>query len=329
MTQFNVTIKVPDAAYRDATKRVFANAAMNILRFGGAITLLSLVIGGFVVLAVRRTPDWTRAVRWSLALAVIPVIDLVAGYESSLFDYNTSVRWQTFRDGSIVSAITQLGLRIGLLVLAFAAIDAALPFASRILGRDVRARLGRSAAVAAITAVVFIATVRTAMDLIASRFPSAATLSFNVPENIAQTLPSLIAIGDAIFQAVIGSAVVACLFTSIAAMSKERPWIGQAAATFALFLVSISPGATPAHMPLMLLQAIVVAVAAWIAARFILGTNALAWPLTIFIAAALKDAGGLAINSRHDLRVQAMIIGAAILIALVVMIAPRIEEPHA
>src|SRR5437762_5121172 len=349
VTQFNITIKVPDAAYREAVKRVFANVVLIVVRIAGAITLLALVVGGFVVAAVRRRPRWLRAFRWSLALAIIPIASIAASYEDNLFGYNTSVNWHTFRGDMFVSIVRDLGVRIGLLFIAFAAIDAAIPFAYDLLRREARARFGRSAAIAAITTVSLLAIVRGVIQLLSQRFPAAASVSMMLPEGVAQPMPSLIAIGEAIYNAVIASGIVASLVVSLRSMSsgarapspalagegagappsRRRWWTGDLAAIAALFCVTIDPGTTPSHMPLMIAQAAAVALTTWIAARFILNGNVLAWPLTIFTALALQSAAGLAQNSRTDLRMHAIVILVAVAAALIAVAAPRLKETHA
>ena len=97
----------------------------------------------------------------------------------------------------------------------------------------------------------------------------------------------------------------------------------------ALFCATIDPGTTPSHMPLMIAQAAAVALTTWIAARFILNGNVLAWPLTIFTALALQSAAGLAQNSRADLRMHTIVILVAVAAALIAVAAPRLKETHA
>src|SRR5256885_4592596 len=60
-------------------------------KIAGAIKLLALVVGGFVVAAVRRRQRWLHAFRWSLALAIIPIASIAASYENKLFGYNQSL----------------------------------------------------------------------------------------------------------------------------------------------------------------------------------------------------------------------------------------------
>src|SRR5205085_8309691 len=56
VSQFTTTIKVPDSVYRDASKQTLRNVVLMVMRIAGIITVLGLVIGGFVVSAARRRP---------------------------------------------------------------------------------------------------------------------------------------------------------------------------------------------------------------------------------------------------------------------------------
>jgi len=140
VTQFTTTVQVPDAVYRDASKQTITNVVLLVLRIIGIIGLLGLVIGGFVVTAARRRPHWSRAFRWTLAMSIIPILSIATAYERNLFGYNTSVKWETFTASIVIDVIRDGAMRIGLLFLAFAAIDAALPYALDLLRRESRAR---------------------------------------------------------------------------------------------------------------------------------------------------------------------------------------------
>src|SRR5947207_2840784 len=129
VTQFAITIKVPESAYRDASKQTLRNVMLIVMKIAGGITLLALVVGGFVVAVTRHRPRWSRALRWTAAMAIIPLAGIAASFETTLFEYNTSVRWETFRAGLAVDVARDAALRIGILFLAFVIIDAALPYA--------------------------------------------------------------------------------------------------------------------------------------------------------------------------------------------------------
>jgi len=75
----------------------------------------------------------------------------------------------------------------------------------------------------------------------------------------------------------------------------------------------------------MLVRAIVLAIAVWIVSRFVLDGNPLAWPLAIFSAMALQSGASL-LQSRDDLRINAVIVFVAIAMAMIWMALPR-QEP--
>jgi membrane protease YdiL (CAAX protease family) len=325
VTQFAITIKAPDSAYREASKQTLRNVMLIVMKIAGGIALLALVVGGFVVAVTRHRPRWSRALRWTLAMAIIPLAGIAASFETTLFEYNTSVRWETFRAGLAVDIARDAAMRIGILFLAFVIIDSALPYGFDLLRREARGRLGRSAAVAAITAIGLFTAVRVAMQLLASRFPAAANVSIDVPSLVAVPWPSLLAIGEALYDAVIGSAIVMAAVVTLRSIHK-RAWIGDAIVVAAIFGASLDAGATAAQMPLMLLRSITQAVVVWGIGRFVLNGNALAWPLAIFLAITLQNAAALDQN-RSDLRTNAIVILIAAIVAVVwIVVTPSASE---
>jgi len=321
VTQFTTTIKVPDAVYREASKQTVRNVVMMVLRIAGIIAVLGLVIGGFVVSAAKRRPRWMRALRWTAAMSIIPIASIAASYESMLFGYGTAVRWETFTASLAVNIIRDAALRIGVLFLAFAALDAAFPYALDLLRRESRARFGRSAALGAVIAVAAFAVVRGAIHLLSVQFPAAANVSIDVSNLVEMSWPSLLAIGEALFDAVLGSAIVAMFVVSLRSLPVPQ-WARDAIAIGALFCASVDAGSTPAQTPLMIVRAIALALTTWAVARFVLNGNALAWPAAIFTAFALQAASALT-QSRADLRVNAIVVLVAVIALLMWLAAPR------
>src|SRR5262249_51854028 len=87
---------------------------------------------------------------------------------------------------------------------------------------------------------------------------------------------------------------------------RWKPWLPPLVAIVVLFLGALDPSAAPRQMPLMLLSAASLAVVAWIAARFLLGRNLLAYPLTLALAMLLSSIGMLLQNERPDLLANAI-----------------------
>lgn len=325
VTQFTTTIKVPEAVYREASNTTIRNIVFVVLRIAGLIVLLALAIGGFVVSAARRRPDWLRALRWTAVMSIVPIGSAIAAHETALFGYHTSVRWETFIATYAIDVLRQIGLGAGILFLSFAALDAALPYAFELRSAKAFRRFGRSAATAAITAVALFAAVRGAMLLLAARFPAAANVSINVPESVAIAWPWLLAIGDAAYYAIIGSAVAAMFAVTLRSLPVPE-WARNAIAMAAIFCASCDPNATAAQTPLMLVRSIVLALTLWAVARFILNGNPLAWPAAIFMAMALRSAAVLVQN--HE---EPSVIFTMVILLLISMIArqPEKEPTHA
>lgn len=172
VTEFTTTVKVPDSVYREPT--TLLNIVLGVLRVVGGLAILSLIVAGFVIAMRRQRFPWQRALRWTLALSVIPLISVAARWESTLFEYNTSIRWQTFISGQTINVVRTVGLQLGMVFLAVAGLAAAYPQAFHLARRETRARLGRSAAVATLTAISIAILFRAGQEAIALHYPSVA-----------------------------------------------------------------------------------------------------------------------------------------------------------
>src|SRR5262249_15538403 len=160
-------------------------------------------IAGFVVALRKGSFPWRRALRWALVLAIVPIGAAVFGWETSLFEYGTSDAWRTFLVGQFTSIARNIGLQIGLIFLAVAALDAAYPAALGRRRRAGRARFGRAALAGALAVVSLLVIREGVMELLASRFPGAATVrGFSVPQSVAISLPALLAVGQMVVRAI-------------------------------------------------------------------------------------------------------------------------------
>lgn len=326
VTQFTTTVKVPDEVYRDAQKQTFLNFVFKLLQIAGAIILLSLVVTGFVFTIRHGGIPWARAARWTAVLAIIPLIRVIARWEWTLFSYNTSVQWPTFRFNASVDTVRTLGFGLGGLFLALAAIFTLRPWAGALLTREGRARFGRSGVVAAISAIAIFQSLRLLLNAIAHLYPSLATVhGFNPPDEVAMRFPAILEGGNAIVQA-IGFCGAIAMFAF--ALKNAPRVVAPCAVIIGIFCSSVDANVPMSEAPLMLFRALAIAVAVWFIARYILGDNPIAWPLTIVIATAAQSALDMLGNSRVDLQQN----GIALLIALVLLIAfvawPR-QEQHA
>ena len=326
VTQFTTTVKIPDAVYRQPT--TLLNTVIFLARLFGMLIIVALIIAGFVVALRAGHFPWRRALRWTLVLAVVPIAATAAGWELSLFVYNTSVGWQTFIAGQWTAVVRNVGLLLGIIFLAITGIEVACPSAFELRRRAGRARFGRAALVGALATIALIAIHQRAFNLIAVRFPNAVALpSLNVPANVAQPLPALLAIGEAVIQVIVGSAAVALFVVALRGL-QWKPWVPAAVAITAMFLAGLDESATPAETPMMLASAASLAVLAWAAARYLLQRNLIAYPLTIALAALLTTASTLLQNHRPDLFANAMA-EIAVIAALVIWIAAPAERAEA
>jgi membrane protease YdiL (CAAX protease family) len=313
VTQFAKTIKIPDSVYREATTQTFLNIALFILKIVGLVALLSFVIAGLVLATRAHGLPWKRALRWSLVASVIPIAAFFVRSESLLFGYATTTAWETFRVGMITAFVRDVGLQTGLMFLALAGLEATYPSALRLVTKEGRARFGRAAVVAAITALSIATLYDVAMQLVAHAFPKAASVNMHAPLEVATPLPALIELGQALFGAVIFAAAIA-LYTS--AVRKHV----AAFTIIAIFCASIDPLATPAQTPMMLGRALVTALLVWVVARYVLDGNPLAWPLAAFLGSLLQATAMMLEHQRTDLQGNAIALFVIALAAIAWMV---------
>lgn len=315
VTQFQKTIRVPESVYREAATQTAQNIILIVLWIGGTVALLSLVIAGLVIATRRAGLPWRRPLRWTLMLSVLPILSLLAQHESMLFSYSTSVGWDTFRVTLITRFVTDAGLQIGLLFLALAGLEATVPYLSQVLTHEGRARFGRSALVAALTALALLVVAEVAGTFLAHAFPAAAIVDFGVFPGVATPLPALTETMRAVIAVIVLCGAVA-LYT--AALRRHAAIITIAA----VFSAAIEPFATSTQTPLILARGLALGILAWVIARFILRGNPLAWPLFVFLGVTLSSASDLLGNARPDLRANALA-----LFVIAVLVAAWIASP--
>jgi membrane protease YdiL (CAAX protease family) len=327
VTQFTTSVRVPEGVYREAGSQTLRNTALVVLRIIGGIALLALIVTGAVAASMRHRPNWMRALRWTLALAIVPILGVMSEHESSLFGYSTSVKWDTFIAGYAVDLLKDVGIRLGILFLAIIAIDAAIPYALDVVSREGRARFGRSALVAALTAVASFAAVRGVIQLIAARFPATANVSLEISNLVAAPFPSVLTIGEALFDAVVASGLIAAFAFGVSSF-RRKPWLRDAITIAVLFCASVRPDATFAQTPLMLFRAAALALLVWAVAKYVLDGNVLAWPLAVFIAVMVNGILSMA-EHRLDLHLHVLAVAVA-LVAMMIWVAwPKAEDAHA
>jgi membrane protease YdiL (CAAX protease family) len=323
VTQFNKTIHVPESVYRQATTQTLLNLILLLLKIVGLVALLAIVITGLVLATRAHGLPWRRALRWTLILSVIPIAGFAARLELMLFQYSTSVAWETFRVDMITAFVRDVGMQLGVLFLALAGVEAAIPYALSLVTPEARARFGRSAAVAAITAVAIAIVLSATQQIVARAVPSAASVSLTAPAEVATPLPAVLETLQALFGAIVFSGAVA-LFSSVLRQHAAPITIG------AIFLAMLDPTVMWSQAPLMLAGALAVAIVAWVVARHVLDGNPLAWPLAVFLFSVLQAAKMLLQNHRPDLQANgiALLVFAAAAI-LWVASSRRSQERHA
>jgi len=318
LTQFNKTVKVPESVYREAETQTLLNVVLFVLKIIGLIALLAIVVTGLVMATRAHGLPWKRALRWTLILSVIPIAGFAARSESLLFGYSTTTAWETFQVSLVTAFIRSVGLQVGLMFLALAGLEATLPFATSVVRREGRARFGRSAAVAAVTALAILVIIDVGMRFVAHAVPSSASVTISAPEVVGTPLPALVEGAQAVFGAIIVAAAVALFANALGARAALLT-------IAALFCATLDPLATTAQTPLMLARALTVAVLVWVVARHVLNGNPLAWLLAVFCATTLQTATLLLQNDRADLIANGVAVVVFAIAAVVWAVVPR---PH-
>jgi hypothetical protein len=239
--------------------------------------------------------------RWTLVLSIIPIANFAVRYESMLFGYSTSVAWETFRVSLVTQFILYAGLRIGAIFLALAGLEAAVPHALSVGTAEGRARFGKSAVIAALTAISVLVLADVGARFAAHAMPWIGEVGLAAPLEVATFLPALTEGGNALTAAIALSAAVALYAFAL------KKWAAPVT-MIAVFFATLDPLATARQAPAMFLRSLVLAVLVWVLARYVLGSNPLAWPLFVFIGSTLQTALMLAQNSRPDLLANALVL---------------------
>jgi membrane protease YdiL (CAAX protease family) len=325
VSQFALTVKVPESVYREASRQTILNVVLFVPRIIATLGLLALVIAGFIMALRKHAFPWQVALRWTIVLAVVPVGAAFAHWPEQLFTYNTSDAWQTFVSSAVIDAVRATGVQIGLIFLAVVAIEATVPDAFTLHRATVRARLGRAAVLSALTAISLIVIRRVLLQLVVLRWPQIATVDgLHVPDEVALWMPSLLTIGQTAVYTVIVCAAAALFVAALRGLPGKR-WLPSAIGAALVFFATLDPSAKPAEMPLALLSAATAAALAWLLVRHVLGSNLMAYPLTAALALLLGAAATLLQNHRADLAANAAI-EIAVALALVLWAALPREE---
>ena len=309
VTQFVSTVRIPDSVYRETEQQTLATTALLLLKIAGSVAGLALVIAGAIISVRHGGKAWKRAMRATAILAVIPIAAAFVGTDERLFRYNTSVAWETFQLNVVTDALRNVGLRLLGLFLAIAGVLSLMPHLTRYFSAEGRARLGRAAAVGAVSAIAILAIASELADRAASFFPQLARVSIvSIPGSLGAPLPAVMEVGQAILSTIVLSAAVALYAATVNSWPRRRVALAVTAAI--AFCVMLDTSVMPREIPLMLLMTAAAAAVVLLIARYILGTNPLAWPATIFVASLLQSGAALVQNDRAALLLN----GAALLI---------------
>jgi len=322
VTQFTTTIKVPDSAYREREEETMLNVVLQIVRLIAVLALLALAIAGFVVAARKQPFPWRRPLRWTAILGIVPIASAILHWPLTMFEYPTTLEWQTFIGNVLVRRALTIGFELGAIFLSVAAIEVAYPHAVELLTRSARARSGRAATVAALTAIALVSIYRIVLEAIAVRFPAMVSVSLHAPSSVAIALPSLLGIGEGLLRTVEFSATVG-LFLYALRLLRRTPWLPDVIGAGIIFLISIDSDATPKQLPLMVLFALSGALLIWAIVRYLFGGNLLAYPLTIALIWMFGNAASLLHNDRPDLIANGVAVIVAALALIAWCIAPR------
>ncbi len=323
VTQFAATVKIPDAEYRKESERTLLDVALLLANLIGTLSVLALIIAGLITVTRKQHFPWQRALRWTLALSFIPLAGAALRLWKAPFGYDTTEQWQTYISGVLTGAAAHFGFELGLLFLMIAGLIVVFPFAPELGSRESRARFGRSAAVAALTAVALFLARRAAMELLGATWPQAAMLRIEVPQAVATPFPAFFTIGGALLRAIELSGAAALFWVAVAPFRHRFPWLPATVTIVALFFAQINRGADTLQIPLMLVDALSGAALVWIVVRYVLRDNLLAYPLVIALMMLLQEAAVMLGNDRLDLKTNAIATLSAAIALLIWVVIPK------
>jgi hypothetical protein len=188
-----------------------------------------------------------------------------------------------------------------MIFLAVTALAAAYPQAFHLGRRESRARLGRSAVVATVTALSIAVVFRVGLQSVALRFPALiSTGGLNAPDAVALPLPGLLGILSTIIRTLTFCAVFGLFIVALRSF-VSKPWLPATIGMAILFLAALDSSANLPQTPLMLVAAAVTSALAFAVVRYVMGANLLAYPLTIAVASLVGNGVDLLQNHRPDL----------------------------
>ncbi|HEX9984899.1 MAG TPA: CPBP family intramembrane glutamic endopeptidase [Thermoanaerobaculia bacterium] len=315
-------IKIPESVYREVETRTFLTVVLFLLKVAGVIALMALVVTGFIVATRRGHTPWKRALRWTLLLSILPILGAVSRWDWSLFGYSTAVAWSTFRVNLATELVMSIGWQVAALFVAIAGAASLYSYAFSLPKREARARFGRDAVLAALTAIAAFVVLRTVLQFLTAAFPSMASVGNpDIPSEVALPWPALFVTAQAFYSAVVLAGAVALY--AVAVRSSQKPRLPMLITVIGVFCAVLDAGSTPAQAPLAFVRALLIAGAVWVIARYVLRDNPLAWPLTAFLVTVLGAAATLLHQHRPDLQANAVALGVVAVTAVALMWLPR------
>ncbi|HUP45913.1 MAG TPA: CPBP family glutamic-type intramembrane protease [Thermoanaerobaculia bacterium] len=325
ISQFINTIHIPESVYREASQQTLVSIVLLVLKLAGIVVGLALVVAGAILATRHGGAAWRRAARITALLAIIPIVTGAVRGDRLLFTYSTTTAWETFTLNVVTDIIRTAGLQILVVFLAVAGILSVHPYAVRLFRAEGRPRFGRAAAVAALTAIALFVIFDEAMRWAQRAVPAIMRIDeLSIPASIGLQLPSLLETFEAVIAAIVLPAAAALYVVVVARW--RRQWLASVVTGLIIFSVSLDTNASLRELPFALGAAAALAAVVWITARFILGSNLLAWPATVFVASLLQGAGALLQNDRGDLLLHGAIL-LALATATLIWLAARPAPP--
>ena len=185
---------------------------------------------------------------------------------------------------------------------------------------------------AALTAVAIFVSRDVLLQLLGALWPQVTTLRINAPQFVAIPFPVFFTAGTALLRAIELSGAIALFWVAVSPFRRRFPWLPATIAILGVFFAGIDQSANLRQMPLMLVDALSMALAVWLVARYVLRDNLLAYPLAAALLILLQSGGAMLSNHRTDLTANAVAtLGAATALLLWVVlpgVIARSREPN-
>lgn len=317
VTQFQKTVRIPEAERIERTKTVAANTIFLVLKIFGWLFLIAIVVTGYVLSLRHGGFPWKRPLKIAGLLAVPAALFAVSQFELFLTRYDTSIEWTTFMVVMGVGIVAQIGFQLLVIFLALSAVEAIEPDSRRLFSREAVGSLGARAIVAAVAAAGLVLALNAGLRSLPRLVPQWSAPGFGVSQAVVLPAPWFIAIWQSVLASILVSGAIACIALAFRdAPAKYRPML-----PYALVLAGacalLDSSARGGEIAVTIAASLAISSLVYLVGRYVLGGNLLAFPLAVFTIRMFGRVAELMGNDRADLQVAGYVVMGVLVVTYV------------